>query len=80
MLETWHDPVLLPLRIRTHISCEETLYGDVCSGNSMLFVLNMIFSLAQITGRGGPRVLCCGVKAKGVDTQSKKGNTVNDIS
>ena len=23
--------MLLPLRIRTHISCEETLYGGVCS-------------------------------------------------
>jgi hypothetical protein len=31
--------MLLPLRIRTHISCEETLYGSVCS---MLFILDII--------------------------------------
>jgi hypothetical protein len=47
---------------------------------SMLFILDVIISLTQITGRGGPGVPCCGLKAKGVDTQSETGNTVNDIS
>ena len=35
--------------------------------NSMLFILDIIISLTQITGRGGPGVPCCGLKAKGVD-------------
>ena len=39
----------------------------------------MMISLTQITGRGGPVVPCCDLKAKGVDTQSETGNTVNDI-
>jgi hypothetical protein len=46
----------------------------------MLFILDIIISLTQITGRGGAGVPCCGLKAKGVDTQSETGNTVNDIS
>ena len=48
--------------------------------NSMLFILDIIICLTQITGRGGPGVPCYGLKAKGVDTQSETGNTVNDIS
>ena len=52
--------------------------------NSMLFILDiiimMMISLTQITGRGGPVVPCCDLKAKGVDTQSETGNTANDIS
>ena len=55
--------------------------------NSMLFILDIITSLTQITGRGGAGVpccglifLCCGLKAKGVHTQSETGNTANDIS
>jgi len=40
----------------------------------------MMISLTQITGRGGPVVPCCDLKAKGVDTQSETGNTANDIS
>jgi len=48
--------------------------------NSMLFILNITISLTQITGRGGSGVLFCGLKAKGVDTQSEMGNTANDIS
>ena len=47
--------------------------------NSMLFILNITISLTQITGRGGSGVLFCGLKAKGVDTQSEMGNTANDI-
>jgi hypothetical protein len=43
-------------------------------------ILDIIISLTQITGRGGPGVSCCGLKAKGVDTQSEMGNTANDIS
>jgi len=39
--------------------------------NSMLFILDIIISLTQITGRGGAGVPCCGLKAKGVDTQSE---------
>jgi len=35
--------------------------------NSTLFILDIIISLTQITGRGGPGVPCCGLKAKGVD-------------
>ena len=46
--------------------------------NSMLLILDII-SLTQITGREGPGVPCCGLKTKGVDTQSETGNTVNDI-
>jgi hypothetical protein len=46
----------------------------------MLFILDTIISLTQMTGRGGPGVPCCGLKAKGVDTQSETGNTANDIS
>jgi hypothetical protein len=34
--------------------------------NSMLFILDIIISLTQITGRGGAGVPCCGLKAKGV--------------
>jgi hypothetical protein len=45
----------------------------------LLFILDIIISFAQITGRGGGGVPCCGLKAKGVDTQSETGNTVNDI-
>ena len=50
--------------------------------NSMLFILDIIISFTQITGRGrgGDGVACCGLKAKGVDTQSETGNTANDIS
>ena len=48
--------------------------------NSMLFILDIIISFAQITGRGGGGVPCCGLKAKGMDTQSETGNTANDIS
>jgi len=47
--------------------------------NSMLFILDIIISFTQITGRGGGGVPCCGLKAKGVDTQSETGNTANDI-
>ena len=47
--------------------------------NSMLFILDIIISFTQITGRGGAGVPCCGLKAKGVDTQSETGNTANDI-
>jgi hypothetical protein len=46
----------------------------------MLFILDIITSLTQITGKGEPGVPCCGLKAKGVDTQSETGNTANDIS
>ena len=46
----------------------------------MPFILDIIISLTRITGRGGPGVPCCGLKAKGVDTQSETGNTANDIS
>jgi hypothetical protein len=48
----------------------------------MLFILDIIISFTQITGRGrgGDGVACCGLKAKGVDTQSETGNTANDIS
>ena len=63
--------MLLPLRIRTHVSFELE--------NSMLFILDIIISFTQITGRGGGGAPCCGLKAKGVDTQSETGNTVNDI-
>ena len=48
--------------------------------NSMLFILDIIISFTQITGRGGAGVPCCGLKAKGVDTQSKTGNTLDDTS
>ena len=49
--------------------------------NSMLFNLDIIISFIQITGRGGAGVPCCGLIAKGVDTQSETGNTTaNDIS
>ena len=48
--------------------------------NSMLFILDIIISFTQITGKGGPGVPCCGLKAKGVDSQSETGNTANDIS
>jgi len=48
--------------------------------NSMLFTLDIIISLTQITDRGGPGVPCCGLKTKGVDTQSEMGNTANAIS
>ena len=40
--------------------------------NSMLFNLDIIISFIQITGRGGAGVPCCGLKAKGVDTQKKR--------
>jgi hypothetical protein len=46
----------------------------------MLFILDIIINLTQITGRGGAGVPCCGLKAKGVDTQSETGNTTKDIS
>jgi hypothetical protein len=45
----------------------------------MLFILDIVISLTQITGRGGPGVPCCNLKAKGVDTQSETGNTANEI-
>ena len=48
--------------------------------NSKLFILDIIISLTQITGRGGPGVPCCGLKAKGEDTQSEMETTANDIS
>ena len=48
--------------------------------NNMLFILDIIISFTQITGRGGGGVPCCGLKAKGVDMQSETGNTANDIS
>ena len=46
--------------------------------NSMLFILDIIISLTQITGRGGPGVPSCGYKAKGV-AQSETGNAANGI-
>jgi hypothetical protein len=53
----------------------------VCAvNNSMLVILDIIISLTQITGRGGPGVPCCGLTAKGVDTQSETGNTANNVS
>ena len=46
-----------------------------------LFILDIIIILLTIiTGRGGPRVPCCGLKAKGVDTHFETGNTANDMS
>ena len=48
--------------------------------NCMLFNLDIIISLTPITGRGGAVVPCCGLKTKGVDTQSETGNTANNIS
>jgi hypothetical protein len=47
--------MLLPLRIRTHISCEEILYEGVCDAVeiSMLLILDIIINLTQITGKGG---------------------------
>jgi len=49
-------------------------YLGMCAvKNDMLFILNVIISLTQITGRGGPRKPCCSFMAKGVDTQSKSG-------
>ena len=47
---------------------------------SMLFILDIIISFTQITGGGGSGVPHCGLKAKGVDTQSETGNTANGIS
>jgi hypothetical protein len=44
--------------------------------NCMLFIINSL----TLIGREGPGVPCCGLKAKGVDTQSETGNTANDIS
>jgi hypothetical protein len=46
----------------------------------MLFILDIIISLTQITSKVGLGVPCCGFKAKGVDPQFKTGNTANDIS
>ena len=50
--------------------------------NSMLFILDIIISLTLITGRGARTwgSMMLQFKAKGVDTQSEIGNTVNDIS
>ena len=47
--------------------------------NSVLFIMDIVISLTQITGRGGAGLPCCGLKAKGVDTQYETGNTANDI-
>jgi hypothetical protein len=47
--------------------------------NSMRFILDIIISFTQITGRGGAGVPYCGLKAKGVDTQSETGNTARHI-
>ena len=57
--------MLLPLRIRTHISCEETLHGSV----QWKIILDNITILTQITGRGGPGDPCCGLKARNVNAQ-----------
>ena len=48
--------------------------------NDMLLILDIIFSFTQITSRGGPGVPCHSPTTEGVDTQSKTGNTANDIS
>jgi hypothetical protein len=48
--------------------------------NGMLFILDTIISLTQITSWGGPGAPRCGFKAKSVNTQSKTGNTANDMS
>jgi len=37
---------------------------------SMLFILDIIINLTQITGRGGSGFPCCGLKEKGVNAQS----------
>jgi hypothetical protein len=48
--------------------------------SSMLFILDIIIGFTQITGGEGGGVPCCGLKAKGADTQSETGNTANDVS
>ena len=48
--------------------------------SSMLFILDIIIGFTQITGGEGGGVPCCGLKAKGADTQSETGNTADDIS
>jgi len=60
--------------------CSRRVQWACAVENSMLFILDIIISLTQSTGRGGPGVPCCGLKAKGVDTQSETGNTASDIS
>jgi hypothetical protein len=47
--------------------------------NDMLLILNIISSFTHITSRGGPGVPCHSLTTKGEDTQSKTGNTANDI-
>ena len=51
--------------------CSRRVQWACAVENSMLFILDIIISLTQITGRGGPGVPCCGLKAKGVGTQSE---------
>ena len=49
--------------------------------NDTLLILDIIFSFTQITSRReGPGVPCHSLTMEGVDTQSKTGNTANDIS
>ena len=48
--------------------------------NDMLLILDIIISSTQTTSRGGPGVPCHSLTTEGVDTQSKTGNTANDIS
>ena len=68
------------LRIRKQISCEKKPHEGACSENDMLLILDNIFSFTQITSRGGPGAPCHSLTTEGVDTQSKMGNTANDIS
>ena len=66
--------------LRDKITRKHVETSCALASKSMRFILDIIISLTQITGRLGPGVPCCGLKAKGVDTQSETGNTANDIS
>jgi len=49
----------------------DTVWGGVqWKIASMLFILDIIISIGQITGRGGPGVPCCGLQVKGATTRT----------
>jgi hypothetical protein len=69
--------MLLPLKIRIISPAKRHCMGVYAVENGMLFILDIIISLTQITGRGGTGVPCCGLTAKGEDTQHCKGRSRN---
>jgi hypothetical protein len=68
------------IRIRTHISCKETLYRGVCSGITCCSSWTPSSALLKSQAGEDLGFHVAVSKRRVVDTQYERGNTANDIS